>query len=977
MQTKNIEDIKQYRIIKKKDMPDLNSKGYLLQHIKSGARVFIVSNDDRNKVFYVAFRTPPLDSTGTPHILEHTVLCGSEKYRAKDPFIELAKGSLNTFLNAMTYPDKTVFPVASTNDKDFANLSDVYMDAVLHPAIYKNEKIFRQEGWHYELESEKDELKYNGVVYNEMKGAYSSPDDVLDRYILASLYPDTAYALESGGDPEEIPDLTYEKFLEMHKKYYHPSNSYIYLYGDADMAERLVWLDKEYLSNYKAEKINSAVERQDPFTKTVDFEKTYGLSDAESTMHNTYLSYNCVIKDNLDPKLYVAFSVLQYALLDSPGAPLKQALLDAKIGQDIDSTYDNGLLQPFFAVIAKYADASDKDKFLNVIRKTLTDLVKNGLNKKTLLAALNVFEFRYREADFGTAPKGLIYGLQALDSWLYKDSDPFMHIEQNATFAYLKKEAESDSRYFEDLIEKYLIDNPHSSVVVLKPEKGLTAKKEKAVAQRLKKYRSTLSKDEIADIVRETKELKAYQEEPSTEEQLLTIPLLEISDIEKKARSYKNDIRNISGTKLIYHDIKTNGIAYLGLMLSTQSVPERLVPYLGLLRSVLGNVNTKNYTYEELNSEINLRTGGMTYVTAAYPDMNSDCDFDPEFEVRGKVFEDRIPDFFELAEEVLFTSDFSDEKRLREIIRMIKSRMQSSLVASGNVVAVERSLSYITDLHYYKEKISGIDFYRFIDDIEKNFSDRIGEVRKNLQETLDILLHRDNLMTDMTGTKEAAECVGPLVKAFKEKLSGTGSKPADFEFNKVKKNEGFRTASQVQYVAKAGNYKQCGLTYRGELKVLRVIMGYDYLWNNIRVLGGAYGCGATFLRNGDAYMSTYRDPHLKNSIKVFEEAVDYIKKFDVSDRDMTKFVIGTISDVDTPLTPVMEGMRSLAAYMSRISFEDSQRERDEVLSCTQSKIRELAPYIEAIMKADTLSVVGAEAKLDANKDIFGKVDNLL
>ena len=976
MKTKSIEDIKQYRIIKKKDMPDLNSKGYLLQHIKSGARIFIISNDDRNKVFYVAFRTPPADSTGTPHILEHTVLCGSRKYKAKDPFIELAKGSLNTFLNAMTYPDKTVFPVASTNDKDFANLSDVYMDAVLHPAIYENEKIFRQEGWHYELESEKDELKYNGVVYNEMKGAYSAPDDVLDRYILASLYPDTAYALESGGDPEEIPDLTYEKFLEMHKKYYHPSNSYIYLYGNADMAERLIWLDKEYLSHYKAQKINSAVERQDPFTKTVDFEKTYGLSDAESTMHNTYLSYNCVIKDNLDPKLYVAFSVLQYALLDSPGAPLKQALLDARIGQDIESTYDNGLLQPFFAVIAKYADASDKDRFLNVIRKTLTDLAKGGLNKKTLLAAINSFEFRYREADFGAYPKGLMYGLQALDSWLYKDSDPFMHIEQNATFAYLKREAASDSRYFEELIEKYLIDNPHSSVVLLKPEKGLTAKKEKAVAAKLKKYKSSLSREEVDEIVRQTRELKAYQEEPSTEEQLLTVPLLEIKDIDKKALPFKNDIRDMSGTKLIHHDIATNGIAYIGLMLSAQPVPEELVPYMGLLRSVLGNVNTEHYTYEELNSEINLATGGIFFTPAVYADVNSYGDFDAEFEVHTRVFDEHIPDFMRLTEEILFTSDFSDEKRLREIIRMIKSRMQASFVSAGNAVATERALSYISDQHYYKEKMNGVDYYRFIDDIEKNFEDRIGDVRKKLQKTLDILLHRDNLMVDITGSKEMTERLIPLAEGFKNKLSAQASGITDFEFAKVKRNEGFRTASQVQYVAKAGNFKDKGLPYRGELRVLRVIMGYDYLWNNIRVLGGAYGCGAGFLRNGDVYMSTYRDPHLKNSVRVFEEAAGYIRNFKVSKRDMTKFVIGTISDIDTPLTPKTEGVRSLSAYMSGIDSEDVQRERDAILSCNQARIRELAPYIEAMSEAGTLAVVGAEAKLDANRELFGKVDNL-
>ncbi|MCR5774053.1 MAG: insulinase family protein [Lachnospiraceae bacterium] len=974
---KTIEDLKQYRIVKKKEMPDISSKGYLLQHIKSGARIFVVSNDDRNKVFYIAFRTPPSDSTGTPHILEHTVLCGSRKYKAKDPFIELAKGSLNTFLNAMTYPDKTVFPVASTNDKDFANLSDVYMDAVLNPAIYSNKKIFQQEGWHYELMSERDELKYNGVVYNEMKGAYSNPDDVLERYILASLYPDTAYALESGGDPEEIPQLTYEQFLEMHRKYYHPSNSYIYLYGDCDMVERLTWLDKEYLSKYKAEKIKSAIERQDPFTKTVDFEKTYGLSDSESTLHNTYLSYNCVIKDNLDPRLNVAFSILQYALLESPGAPLKQALLDAKIGQDVESSYENGILQPYFAVISKYADVSDKDKFLRVIRKTLTDIVKNGLNRKTLLAGINASEFRYREADFGSYPKGLMYGLKSLDSWLYKDSDPFMHIEQNQTYAFLKKEVESGSRYFEELIEKYLIDNPHSSVVLLKPEKGLTLKREKAVQSALRKYKASLSQEEIQEIVKETRELKAYQEEPSTEEELLTVPLLEISDIDKEALPLKNTELSVSGVKLIHHEVQTNGIAYIGLMFSAQAVPERLVPYLGLLGAVLGNVNTAKHTYEDLNSEINLATGGMAFVPSAYPDIVSGSDFDQEFEVRTRVFADNIPDFLKLADEILFSTDFSDDKRLREIIRMIKSRLQASLVAGGNVTATERALSYISDIYYYGDKVHGIDFYRFIDDLEKNFETMSSKLKAGLQETLDILLHKDNLMLDITGSSEMAESFTSQVKGFIGKLSDKRSKMTDFVFAQTRKNEGFRTASQVQFVAKAGNFRTHGLPYRGELRVLRVILGYDYLWNNIRVMGGAYGCGAAFRRTGHAYFSTYRDPHLRNSIKVFENAADHIRNFEVSDRDMVKFIIGTISDIDTPLTPKTEGMRSLSAYMQGISFEDIQKERDEILACNKDSIRALAAYLDAIIEDNTLVVVGSESKIDENRELFGKVDNLL
>lgn len=974
-----IDDVKAYEIIKKKDVKDLNSAGYLLRHKKTGARVFILSNDDRNKVFYIGFRTPPEDSCGTTHILEHTVLCGSSKYKAKDPFIELAKGSLNTFLNAMTYPDKTVFPVASVNDKDFKNLSDVYMDAVFHPNIYENEKIFLQEGWHYELDSPEDGLRYNGVVYNEMKGAYSSPDDVLDSFTYRSLYPDTPYALESGGDPEAIPDLTYEKFLNLHRKYYHPSNAYIYIYGDADMAERLMWMDREYLSKYDRKVINSEIQVQKPFSKMKAVKKTYSVADGEPIKNNTYLSYNCVVGNNLDKKLYVAFEVLQYALLDSPGAPLKQALLDAGIGKDIEGTYENGIYQPYFAVIAKYADEADKDKFVNVIKSTLKKIAAEGMDKKSLLAGINYFEFRYREADFGQYPKGLMYGLQSLDSWLYDENDPFMHIEQNTTYEYLRREAEKDGTgIFEELITRYLVENTHSAIVVLCPEKGLTAKRDEITAGKLADYKKSLSDEEIADIIRNTQELKAYQEEPSTQEMLRTIPLLEISDIDRKALEFKNDKHIVGDTIYLHHDIFTNKIIYLGLMFSLQSVPVKLVPYIGLLKNVLGNVSTAEHSYQELNNEINLYTGGISFEAVAYPDTANTGDFDEEFEIRAKMLEERVDNAYSLINEMLFTSDFSDRKRMLEIIRMIKSRMQSSMVAQGHTTAAMRAMSYISDMSYYSDLVNGIGFYRFIDGLEKNFDDKkADEVNSNLKILMSLILHRDNLMVDITGSQAALKSIYPRTHKLKEKLSAEVSVPAEFDIKPDKLNEGFRTASQVQFVAKVGNFIKQGHKYTGALRVLKIIMGYDYLWNNIRVLGGAYGCMSLFMRTGEAYLVTYRDPHINNSIKVFDASAAYVKKFDVDRRDMTKFIIGTVSDMDTPLNPKAEGLRSLSAFMGNIDQNDVQKERDEVINCTAKDIRALAPYLEDIMKENNLCVVGSEEKINDNKKLFKKVINLL
>ena len=505
----SVKDLNQYELVQEKDLKDLKSKGYLLKHKKSGARIVLMENDDDNKVFSIGFRTPAEDSTGLPHILEHSVLCGSKNFPVKDPFVELVKGSLNTFLNAMTYPDKTVYPVASCNDKDFQNLMHVYMDAVFYPNIYKYDEIFRQEGWSYSLEDKDAELSYNGVVYNEMKGAFSSPEGVLDRVVLNTLFPDTSYANESGGDPEVIPQLTYEQFLAFHKKYYHPSNSYIYLYGDMDMEEKLLWLDREYLSQFDAEEIDSEIRFQEPFSEIKEVEIPYSIASDEEEEDNTYLSYSKVIGTSLDKELYMAFEILDYALLSAPGAPLKKALVDAGIGKDILGSYDNGIYQPIFSVIAKNANAGQKEEFVRVIENVLRDIAENGLNRKALEAGINYQEFQYREADYGRYPKGLMYGLQILDSWLYDDEKPFINIEALDTFAFLR--SQMDTGYFEELIRRYLLDNTHGAIVVVKPERGRTARMDKELSEKLQAYKAGLSEEEVEELVRRTHELEAYQ----------------------------------------------------------------------------------------------------------------------------------------------------------------------------------------------------------------------------------------------------------------------------------------------------------------------------------------------------------------------------------------------------------------------------------------------------------------------------------
>lgn len=972
----SLEKLVSYEVVQKQNLNDLKSEGYLLRHKKSGARVLLMSNDDENKVFAVGFRTPPEDSTGLPHILEHSVLCGSKNFPAKDPFVELVKGSLNTFLNAMTYPDKTVYPIASCNDKDFQNLMHIYMDAVFYPNIYQFDEIFRQEGWSYKLDSEEADLEYNGVVYNEMKGAFSSPEGVLDRVILNSLFPDTSYRYESGGDPEVIPELTYEQFLDFHSRYYHPSNSYIYLYGNMDMEEKLEWLDTHYLSGYDTLQIDSAIKYQEPFGKVKEIEMEYSITSSESTEDNTYLSYNKVIGTSLDTKLYLAFQVLDYALLSAPGAPLKKALTDAGIGKDIMGSYDNGIYQPIFSVVSKNANTEQKEAFIGKIEETLSELVKKGIDRKSLLAGINYHEFRYREADFGNYPKGLMYGLQIFDSWLYDDEKPFIHVDAIQTFEFLKEKVESG--YFEELIQKYILDNTHGSIVIVKPEKGRSSRIEKELEETLQAYKAGLTKEEIKKLVIDTKELLAYQEEPSPKEILEKIPVLKREDISRDIAPIYNEALSFGNVPVIYHEIETNGIGYIDLLFDLSGVSAELLPYVGILQSVLGIIDTTNYGYGELFNEINVHTGGIGTSLEMYPDVTkvAEKDFKATFEVKAKALYDKLPVAFDMMREILVESKLDDEKRLAEILAMVKSRLQMRFQSSGHVTAVLRAMSYASPLSKFKDMTSGIDFYQTVCRIEENFEEEKESLVRNLKQLVNLLFRPDNLMLSYTAAREGLDKLPEFVKELQRHLRTIEVDETPCIIHCEKKNEGFKTSSKVQYVAKAGNFIDQGVSYTGALQILKVILSYDYLWQNIRVKGGAYGCMSNFNRIGEGYFVSYRDPNLAKTIEVYDGIAEYLRSFTVDDRDMTKYIIGTISNIDQPMTPASKGDRSMNLYMNHVSEEMIRRERNQVLDATQEDIRSLAEVVEAVLRADQLCVIGGEDKIEAEKDLFGMVEDL-
>ena len=968
-----LEQLDGYTLIEKKELPEVQGYGYVLSHDKTKARVLVVENDDTNKVFTIGFRTPPSDDTGVPHITEHSVLCGSKNFPVKDPFVELCKGSLNTFLNAMTYSDKTVYPVASLNQTDFHNLMHVYLDAVFYPNMYTKKEIMMQEGWHYEIDEKTGELIFNGVVFNEMKGVYSSPEQQLYRIIEKSLLSHTAYGFESGGDPVAIPDLTQEAFLAFHQKYYHPSNSYIYLYGDMDAAAELSFIDREYLSDFSYQEIDSALTKEPCFEKPKHVEEFYSISDSEEEEDNTYLTYNVVVGDSSDKKLCSAFSVLEYALLSAPGAPLKKALIDSGIGKDVFSSYDDGILQPTFSIIAKNANRSDEARFIQVIEDTLSEMIKNGLDKKSLLAAINYFEFKHKEGNYGRYPKGLMLGLNAFSTWLYDDAAALDLFSMNEVYTSLK-EAVSEG-YFEKLIETYILKNTHKTYCMLSPKKKLNQEIVEREKKRLSDYKKTLTSEQIEQIRADMIHLKAYQESADTEEDLRKIPMLAISDIEKKARTIQNTISEIEHVKIVSHDIFTNGITYLNLNFCMDDIDYRKFPTIALLAEIFKYVDTEHYTYNALSNEINLYTGGIGFATTI-TNTKEYNNYITHFVVNMKMLDENVEKAMELVEEILFTSKLRDKKRLREIIAETRAGLKDDLLDAGHLTAAGRATSYISPIGVIKELTEGVDYYEYLADLDDHFDERSDKLISDLQDVLGQLLRRDSLLVNFTSDKNPEVVLKKCITEFSCKLSTRLEFDKEKSIPVVKKNEGFKTASQVQYVATAGNFLEKGYPYTGALNVMQCIFSYDYLWIHVRVKGGAYGSMCSFNRSGNSYFTSYRDPNLMETYQIYKQAPDYVRQFQADERDMTKYIIGAISKMDAPLTPSAEGNFNFVCYLMGLSDADLQQTRDEVLSTTPEVIRGLAGYVETAVSGDVICAVGDEARIESEKEHFLEVKNV-
>lgn len=962
-----------YELILRERIEEIRADACLLHHRKSGAKLLLMDTPDDNKVFSVTFRTTPENSTGVPHIMEHSVLCGSEKYPLKDPFVELCKGSLNTFLNAMTWPDKTSYPVASRNTADFKNLMSVYMDAVFRPNIFQTENILKQEGWHYELDSADGELTYNGVVYNEMRGSFSDPDTMLENAMKKHLYPGTTYEVVSGGDPECIPSLGYPEFLEFHRRYYHPSNAYIYLYGDMDFKERLEWLDDAYLSGYDAIDPKTEVGMTPHFDRVKEIRTEYNVSAGEEE-HNSVFLYAKAMDEIYDPVEVKAMEVLSYALLNAPGAPIKKALLEAKLGAEIYGGYDSGYRQPNFSVVAKGTDPENFGAFYELVDRMLRKTITDGIPKKTLLAGINNIEFSLREADYGAMPRGLVYNFIVSDTWLHDETKALVHLRYDETFRKLKELTDSD--YFERLAERRILKNTFGIVLLMEARSGLSEEADRRTAERLAAYKATLSEKEIQKLVEDTKALKAYQDAEESEEALETIPLLKLSDVDEEPLKLPNEERSIQGVKVVYHDVATNGIAYLEARFSMEALSEEELFYAGLLRELYTELSTERHSYQALGDEISFETGGIGQETAVLEMAPEYTEFKADFGVTARYLYDRTDGTFRLLQEIYGHTLFTDTDRIREVLDGVISRQQETLHTRGHGTAVKLLFSQCRESAYTDECLSGLAFFRFLVQLKNHYEEARTTLPEKLKSVEKKIFTKDHLILSFTGEEAGYRLFEKASGSFISALEDRELPRAVRAIRLKSENLGIKTPSLVQYTAMGGDFRKYGYEYTGVFSVLATLMRYEYLWTNIRVKGGAYGCMTRFLQDGLIAFASYRDPHLKNTLDVFKKVPDYLETLELSDRDMTKYILGTVGEIDMPLQPQALGSRAFLQYLSGVTDDMRRKERREILNCKTEDLSALSALIRDVLRENHFVTVGSESKLEEERTRFDRVEYL-
>lgn len=959
-----------FRLDRIERIDEINGTAYEMKHEKSGARLIYIDSPDSNKVFNIAFRTTPHNSTGVAHIMEHSVLCGSRKFPLKEPFVELVKGSLNTFLNAMTYPDKTMYPVASKNDKDFHNLMDVYLDAVFYPRVREDAEIVMQEGWHYELENADDELTYKGVVFNEMKGVYSSPDSVLERQMMRELFPDTTYGVDSGGDPDYITDLTYEEFQEFYRVHYHPSNSYIFLYGDMNIEEQLAFLNDEYLSHFDAIDVHTEVALQAPFTEGKVVSYPYSVGSEEPTDNRTLHSFAYVLPD-VTPEHSLAFEVLTHALLTSPAAPLKQALVKAGIGSDISGYYLDSIRQPMWTVQATGSNLDKQADLQRIVESTLQELCDKGLDKELLEASLNSIEFALRESDFGGRPIGLAYIIRMMDNWLY-DNDPLELLHYEEALANIRKGLAGT--YFEDLIRHSILNNNHKVLVSIYPERGLQERKDAEVKEHLATVKANMTSEEIEAIVEQTKRLKIRQETPDSDEALASIPLLELSDLNPNIEAVERRESKIGNTTVHFVPTFTKGINYVGLYFKLNCLTEEELFYADILSDILGRIDTSERGYEALAKDINMNLGGLSSdITAISKDGKRD-EFTPLMIVRAKALHSKLPDLCRLINEVVKKADYSDDQRLTELVQESKAIWDNEAFRRGNSIVSQRVMAQVSAVGKFRDN-GNLGYYQKISELASNPA-ALPLLPEKLAEVARKIFRANNVDIMFVGEEGELEAFKNLMKPLVDTWDTTELSNDVLQITRLSGNDGIVTAGKVQYVAQGGNFIDHGFKHVGPMSVLETILRYEYLWIRIRVQGGAYGAFANFYDDGNMIFCSYRDPNLLETLDVYKELPQYLRDFTLTDREMRKYIIGTMSSLDLPMTPALRGPRAMGMYFSGAKLEDKVEFRKQVIACKPEDVVALADVVEPVLNDNHICTMGNEQKIKDAGNIFDNIVSL-
>lgn len=945
-----------FKVNRVRHFDEIQADMYEMIHEKTNARAIWLKRDDENKTFSIGFKTTPVDDTGVFHILEHSVLNGSRKYPVREPFVDLLKGSLQTFLNAMTYPDKTVYPVSSRNDKDFVNLMRVYLDAVFYPLVLKSPNVFYQEGWHYELNDVNEEPIYKGVVFNEMKGAFSSPDGVKGRLMMHSLFPDTCYGNESGGDPDHITDLTYEQFCAAHKKYYNPSNSYIFLDGNMDIDQILSIIDDEYLSAFGKEGELITIEKQRPVIDEVT--KDYEIAADDDGKGRAQMAYGYVIGDFDDYEKTIAFSLIASVLCGSNESPLKKAILSKGLGEDVSFDVQDGIFQPYVEIDVYNSDLEKKEEVYETILSVLKDTVKNGLDRKELEASLNQKEFKALERDFGGMPKGLVFALSSLDSWLY-GGDPKDSICFGSLFDTLREKLSTS--YYEDLIRTYILDSKHNAKVFLRPSNTLGQKKLAREKEKLLAIASTWTAEDKAELVSMNEKLHIWQNEEDTPEQKATLPALHLEDLKKTPSAYPFEVDTYEGTTILKHPLATNGISYTSLIVRADDLSSEEITVTAQLMTLLGNLGTEKYDALTINRLMKSLMGDFSTTLSGARTFLKD-EYHDNVVIYWSSLTRNDEKANDLLKEILYHTDFSDRKAISDILKQNIFGMEQAYINAGHSLALQRAASYSSSVSAVAEYAKGYEAYRYLKDLDEHWEEKADHFIDLLKKLCEKLFIKERYTISVSGDR-CMENVKDLLKDAPEGKIGEPIRIAPLGSRK----EGISVPANISYAAKSSLLDD-KIEKIGTMFVLSNILSYDYLWNNVRVKGGAYGCGFRSGLARSAGFYSYRDPSPANTLDIFEKTVDYLEDFCEKGKDIENYIVGTTGDFDPLLSTRTCILTTDGEYLMGVTYEDKCKILDQILSTDLEDLKKAIDLFKYVNEDDNVCVVGNKAALEKCKD---------